>query len=199
MEKQIWKPRIQQSIDLIRGDPEGWEKCLELYDPTSRPKKRGQRFEGFTGLGLGTKWKVDNEIFSPGWFGFDQMMINITTPGFKKAGVAVKKDKLEYLERLWLFSTKDEDQKILADKERLREYKAQEQAKNSAKWSVRIFLSVLIVTALLLLKSCIEPAADSEFMKNCQYIAMKSHAQCKRTEKINRQTEKRLNEYFGAD
>ena len=26
---------------------------------------------------------------------------------------------------------------------------------------------------------------------------MKSHAQCKRTEKINRQTEKRLNEYFG--
>ena len=107
----IWKPEIQRIITTIHEDTAGWEELLNLYDPEQRLRKRDERYEQFEKLGLNNKWKINKDLFSHGWYGFDKMIINITTPGFKMKGVAVRENKLEYLEKLWLFSTSEADKK----------------------------------------------------------------------------------------
>lgn len=117
MKIKLWKPEVHRIIKTIANDPQGWEELINLYEPNHRPKKRDERYEKFEKLGLNKKWEIDKNTFSASWYGLDQMMINIMTPEFKKEGVPENKNKLEYLENLWLFSTIDADKKILLDVE----------------------------------------------------------------------------------
>ena len=115
------------------------------------------------------------------------MMINITTPGFKKKGVAIKQDKLEYLEKLWLFSTKDIDKKTKIDLEIQRKIEAEK----SSTSNVYIFIVVFTLICLFLFKSCVDAvttpsSADSQFMENCKFVQMKSEKACKKTLERNK-------------
>lgn len=187
MEKQVWKPKIEKLINVIQDDPDGWRKLLELYNPDTRPKKREERYIQFKSLDLNTKWNVSEDFFSQGWFGLDQMMINITTPGFKKKGVAIKQDKLEYLEKLWLFSVKDNDKKTKIDLENQKKVEAEEASTRNA----YVFMIIVTLICLFLFKSCVDffttnSSADSQFMDNCQSIQMKSEKACKETLERNK-------------
>ena len=187
MNKQVWKPRIVKLINIIQDDSDGWRKLLELYNPDTRPKTREERYIEFRNLDLNTKWNVNEDFFSQGWFGLDQMMINITTPEFKKKGVAIKQDKLEYLEKLWLFSVKDVDRKTKIDLENQKKVEAEE----SSTRRVYIFMAFVTLICLILFKSCVDAftttsPADAQFMESCQYVQMKSEKQCKETLKRNK-------------
>ena len=187
MNKQVWKPRIVKLINIIQDDSDGWRKLLELYNPDTRPKTREERYIEFRNLDLNTKWNVNEDFFSQGWFRIDQMMINITTPEFKKKGVAIKQDKLEYLEKLWLFSVKDVDRKTKIDLENQKKVEAEE----SSTRRVYIFMAFVTLICLILFKSCVDAftttsPADAQFMESCQYVQMKSEKQCKETLKRNK-------------
>ena len=187
MKKQVWKPKIERLINTIQDDSEGWKILLELYNPDTRCRKREDRYEEFKRHDLHTKWQVNEDFFSQGWFGLDQMMINITTPGFKKKGVAIKQDKLEYLEKLWLFSVKDNDKKTKIDLENQKKVEAEEASTRN----VYIFMIIVTLICLFVFKSCVDffttnSAADSQFMDNCQYVQMKSEKACKETLERNK-------------
>ncbi len=194
MKTKFWKPEIQRIMKTIHNDPHGWEKLLNLYDPEKRPKKRDERYEQFERLGLNNKWQINKDLFSHGWHGFDQIMINIMTPGFKKKGVAVKENKLEYLERLWLFCTKDIDKKTQSDVEQKKKLEALEAEERSGNLYAAFFMALPLLLGFFLIKSCFGSTmspAETKFMDSCRYGQFKSERECKETWKRN---QKYLNE-----
>jgi hypothetical protein len=186
MKITLWKPEVQRIMKTIHNDPHGWEKLLSLYDPEKRPKKRDERYEQFERLGLNNKWQINKDLFSHGWHGFDQMMINIMTPGFKKKGVAVKENKLDYLETLWLFCTKDIDKKTQSDLEQKKKLEAEERSGNLL---VAFFIALPLLLGFFLIKSCLGLStmspAETKFMDSCRYGQFKSERECKETWKRN--------------
>ena len=176
MEKQVWKPKIEKLINVIQDDPDGWRKLLELYNPDTRPKKREERYIQFKSLDLNTKWNVSEDFFSQGWFGLDQMMINITTPGFKKKGVAIKENKLEYLEKLWLFSTKEADKKIKIELENQRNIEIEERRDAGTKIFARTFIIIIFLAVAFTVKSCVD-SIDEENSNHpaCKKLGLKSN------------------------
>jgi hypothetical protein len=176
MKKQVWKPKIEKLINTIQDDSEGWKILLELYNPDTRCRKREDRYEEFKRHDLHTKWQVNEDFFSQGWFGLDQMMINITTPGFKKKGVAIKENKLEYLEKLWLFSTKEADKKIKIELENQRNIEIEERRDAGTKIFARTFIIIIFLAVAFTVKSCVD-SIDEENSNHpvCKKLGLKSN------------------------
>ena len=108
-------------------------------------RKKEERFQEFQRRGFDKLFKVDRELFFGGMFGLDQMLINITTKGFKNSRVSVVEDKLEYLKGLWYFSVMDEDKKIIEYQKYWGKVKAESDAATSERRSSAMVLFFLVV------------------------------------------------------
>lgn len=188
MSSKLWKPQVEAIIIKIKENLESWEELVELYAPESRAKKRQERLLAFKEREFDTTFGVSDELFSHGWYGLDQMMVNITSPGFKKKGVAVKKDKLEYLERLWTFSIKDADKKIVEDNQR-RILRQKEEAEERAAHNFVVIFYVFLFGGLLLglvkCTSVLETGSknfeqEDRYMKKCM-LNYADKARCERS------------------
>lgn len=195
--RNIRVPEIKRLTAYFRKNPLEWEELLELYKPNKRARKRIERFEQLKHIGLNEKCKIDEDLFSASWIGLDQLMVNITTSGFKKEGVTDTGNKLDFLENLWLYTVKEADnktkEKIKAKKEMIKLRKANSDSMFTAK---NILLLVVCFTIFLSFASCIENAskgpADSEFMKNCKLRTGGAESHCRSIEKRNKAVEKYL-------
>lgn len=195
--RNIRVPEIKRLTAYFRKNPLEWEELLELYNPNKRARKRIERYEQLKHIGLNEKCKIDEDLFSASWIGLDQLMVNITTSGYKKEGVTDTGNKLDFLENLWLYTVKEADnktkEKIKAKKEMIKLRKANSDSMFTAK---NLLLLVVCFTIFLFFGSCIENAskgpADSEFMENCKLRTGGAESHCRGIEKRNKAVEKYL-------
>jgi hypothetical protein len=177
MNNKTWKIKIETIIAALRKDAEGWEELLSLFNPDTRFRKRANRYEEFKRLGLHVRFQVDDDLYLPGWIGLDQMMINVTTPGFKKKGVSIKENKLEYLEKLWLFSTKDADKKTKLDLDHRRTREIEERRKAGDKIVAGAFIVIAFLIVAFVFKSCADSIDEAKNYDHpaCKKLGLKSN------------------------